>query len=112
VGRTSYIYRPFRPIALGLYRPIATGFISLNHRLRKPEVIGFVSLIDHYDVQFKVVGIGPLTPPTPTKVAPTLSNEGERHGNIRLGLTTGSPWRNKSYNHRDFGGNGMIVHIE
>jgi hypothetical protein len=71
VGRTSYIYRPFRPIALGLYRPIATGFISLNHRLRKPEVIGFVSLIDHYDVQFKVVGIGPLTPPTPTKVAPT-----------------------------------------
>jgi hypothetical protein len=71
VGRTSYIYRPFSPIALGLYRPIATGFISLNHRLRKPEVIGFVSLIDHYDVQFKVVGIGLLTPPTPTKVAPT-----------------------------------------
>jgi hypothetical protein len=51
---------------LRLYRPIATGFISLSHRLRKPEVIGFVSLIDHYDVQFKVVGIGPLTPPTPT----------------------------------------------
>jgi hypothetical protein len=59
VGRTSYIYRPFRPIALGLYRPIAIGFISLNHRLRKPEIIGFVSLIDHYDIQFKVVGIGP-----------------------------------------------------
>jgi hypothetical protein len=38
-------------------------FIGLNHRLRKPEVIGFVSLIDHYDVQFKVVGISPPTPP-------------------------------------------------
>jgi hypothetical protein len=58
---------------LRLYRPIATGFISLSHRLRKPEVIGFVSLIDHYDVQFKVVGIGPLTPPTPTSTAPFLS---------------------------------------
>jgi hypothetical protein len=50
VGRTSCIYRPFRPIALGLSGLFATGFISLNNRLRKPEVIGFVSLIDHYDI--------------------------------------------------------------
>jgi hypothetical protein len=69
-SRTSYIYRPFRPIALGLYRPIATGFISLNHRLRKPEVIGFINLIDHYDIQFKVVGTYSIYP---TSTAPFLS---------------------------------------
>ena len=71
VGRTSCIYRPFRPIALGLSGLFAIGVIGLNHRLRKPEVIGFASLIDHNDVQFKLVGIGPPAPPTPTKVDPT-----------------------------------------
>jgi hypothetical protein len=72
VGRTSYIYRPFKPIALGFYRPIAISFISINYKLCKSEVISFVSLIDHYDIQFKIIGIGPLTLSTPTKVAPTL----------------------------------------
>ncbi|PQE07814.1 ankyrin repeat-containing protein [Rutstroemia sp. NJR-2017a WRK4] len=64
---TCFLYRHVQrhsgPIALGLPGLFVTGVVGLNYRLRKPEVIGFVSLIDHYDVQFKVVGIGPPTPP-------------------------------------------------
>jgi hypothetical protein len=66
----SYLQWEGLAIFIGLSGLFATGIVGLNHRLRKPEVIGFVSLIDHYDVQFKVVG---TCPTYPTSAVPTTS---------------------------------------
>jgi hypothetical protein len=49
----SYLQWEGLAIFIGLSGLFATGFAPLIQRLRKPEVIGFVSLIDHYDVQFR-----------------------------------------------------------